>query len=193
MASWTDTLKKVAGVALGVAAPTLGTALGTPLAGAAMSKVSEVLLGKPDGSEAELTHAMNNMTPAQVVELRTADQAFELDLKEKGIKLEELHVKDRERASGMFKVDQTPQKVISYVYISGYFLMFVSLITVVLMGILPKEPDPVLMIFLGMISTLIGVLTTAVPQILTFWFGSSSGSKDKTGGMLQTLMDKIQK
>ena len=37
----------------------------------------------------------------------------------------------------------------------------------------------------GQLGILIGVLTAAIPQILSFWFGSSEGSKLKTAAMVQ--------
>jgi hypothetical protein len=36
----------------------------------------------------------------------------------------------------------------------------------------------------GQLGILVGILTAAVPQILAYWFGSSSGSKAKTDAML---------
>lgn len=44
-------------------APTLATALGGPLAGVATSEISNAILGKSDGTEAELGDALVKATP----------------------------------------------------------------------------------------------------------------------------------
>jgi hypothetical protein len=44
-------------------APSIASAVGGPLAGMATPAISEALLGKPDGTEAELTEAAAKATP----------------------------------------------------------------------------------------------------------------------------------
>ena len=58
-------------------APIIGGAFG-PIGSAAASIVSQVLLGKPDGTEEELAIAVKNMTPEQRVKLRQADYDFKI-------------------------------------------------------------------------------------------------------------------
>jgi len=186
--NWKEFGKTAAGIALNVVAPTAASALGTPLAGMAMKSVSNVLLGKEDGSPQEIETAITNMTPADVVAMKKMDVDLAVELGEQGVDLEEIRFKDRDSARKLFSVDKYPQQILSYVGISGYFLMFTVLLLAVMKAWLPKESTPVLMIFVGMISTLVGVLTNVVAQIFTFWFGSSDGSRQKTKG----LMDKVK-
>jgi hypothetical protein len=64
MATWKDVVRNVA--------PALGSALLGPAAGAALRAVSTALLGKPDGTEAEVEARIANWTPADELALRTA-------------------------------------------------------------------------------------------------------------------------
>ncbi len=50
-------------------APSLASAVGGPLAGMAVRTISDALLGKPDGTEAELAEAAAKATPEQLLQL----------------------------------------------------------------------------------------------------------------------------
>ena len=62
-----------------------------------------------------------------------------------------------------------PQVVLSALFIVGYFTM---------MGLFFSNTLEIPMS--DVFNVLAGVLTAAIPQILSFWFGSSHGSKQKT-------------
>jgi hypothetical protein len=64
-----------------------------------------------------------------------------------------------------------PQIVLSVVFIVGYFalLFFILSGAVTIPESLASEPN-----------IIIGVITASVTNIFNYWFGSSSGSKDKT-------------
>jgi len=57
---------------VGAVAPTLATALGGPLAGMAVSAVSDALLGKPNGSEGEIAAALQAGGGEALARLREA-------------------------------------------------------------------------------------------------------------------------
>jgi hypothetical protein len=69
-------------------APSIASAVGGPLAGMATRAISEALLGKPDGTEAELTEAAAKATPEQLLALKTAEQDFAVKMRELDIDLE---------------------------------------------------------------------------------------------------------
>lgn len=71
-----------------------------------------------------------------------------------------------------------PQIGLSVLFIAGYFLILYTLLTG---GILIPESMKDTSILL------LGILTREVPTIMQFWFGSSSGSKDKSEQMRNTL------
>ena len=47
-------------------APTIGTAIGGPLAGQAVQAISNALLGHPNGTQDEVEVALQNATPDQL-------------------------------------------------------------------------------------------------------------------------------
>jgi hypothetical protein len=65
---------------VGAVAPTLGTALAGPMGGMAANMIADVL-GVPNTPKA-IEKAVQNATPEQMLELKKAEQAFELQMKE---------------------------------------------------------------------------------------------------------------
>lgn len=153
-------------------APTLGTALGGPLGGMAMGALSQALLGKKDGTEEEIRDAVINATPADFLKLKELEQDFAKQMKALDIDVFRLEIQDKASARDMFKVNYWPQIAISALYIGGYFTILSLLLSSRLGAIDPQWKEPA--------TLLIGVLTTSVPTILAFWFGSTFGSREKS-------------
>ena len=63
-------------------APSIASAVGGPLAGMATRAISEALLGKPDGTEEELTQAVATATPEQLLALKQAENEFSIKMRE---------------------------------------------------------------------------------------------------------------
>ena len=82
-------------------APILGTALGGPIGGAATKMISNALLGKEDGSEDEISMAMQTASPETLVALKEADNNFKVKMKELGIKEKDLVFGDKRSAREM--------------------------------------------------------------------------------------------
>jgi hypothetical protein len=77
---------------VGALAPTLGTALGGPLVGSAISVLSNVLLGHPEGSQDDVSAAvLQGLSPEAVVQLRQADNDFKARMQEMQIDLAKLN------------------------------------------------------------------------------------------------------
>ena len=161
--SWKTLIRNVA--------PTLGAALGGPAGGMAVKFLAEKFLGDAKGSEQELATFIENATPTQMLEIKKADQQFALQMRELDIDVFELEVGDRQNARNLFKVNMWPQIILSALFIVGYFA-----ILAILMYFNDVEIND--RVF-GILNTVIGVLTAAIPMILQFWFGSSLGSKQK--------------
>jgi len=155
MSNWKTTLAAVA--------PTLATALGGPLAGAATAVIGKALLG--DGFTGDIEAAIAGANPEQLLALKNAEKQFALDSKK-------LDVEDRKSAR-KFSVDTSiaPQVILSIIYTVGYFWLMMLLIS----GEVTIPTD-----IMPMVMALLGVMTAAQSQIMNFWFGSSSGSKEKT-------------
>lgn len=110
-------------------------------------------------------------SPAQMLELKKADQSFLTEMRKLDIDVFKLEVEDRNSARDLAKADMTPHILLSSVYTIGYCAVlwaFVSGEVTIAEG---TEAQ---------FSIVLGVLTAAQAQILNFWFGSSSGSKQKT-------------
>jgi len=150
-------------------APTLGTALGGPLGGLAGAAIATAV-GGGDPKAAE--NALLTQDPAALIALRKADDDFQIQLKTLGVEEEKLGYADVASARDMAKVDMRPQIWIAALFIGGYFGIILSLIQ----GWVKVDPDA-----LDLVKTLLTMLTVAIPMILQFFFGSSSGAKTMTG------------
>lgn len=152
-------------------APAIGTALGGPLGGTAVRFLADKLLGDPGASEDQVAQALQSMSPNQLLRLKELDQDFAKHMADIGVDLERIAQQDRQSAREMAKTDNRPQMVLSTVYTLAY-LWYVYLFFT---GAFKMDPSVV-----GLGEGLILVLTTAQTQLMNFWFGSSSGSREKT-------------
>ena len=162
MSDWKGVLAKVA--------PTLAAALGGPFAGIAANTICSVLTGRDvsDAGEDMIAGIVAQSDPNALLKLKKADNQFKKDMKE-------LDIKDRDSARDLAKSTTiTPQVVLSVIYTIGYFWLMYSLIQ----GDVTIQED-----IMPLVMGLLGVMTAAQAQIMNFWFGSSSGSKEKTDAL----------
>lgn len=153
-------------------APALGTALGGPMGGMATRAIAGVLLGDEDAAEDAVEQAVKTANPDMFLKLKEADNAFAVKMKELSVDLEKINQEDRSSAREMAtKTTLLPQMVLSGIFILGYVAVLYSVFSG---GVgINAEDRPMAMI-------LVGMLSAGVTQILNFFFGSSSGSKEKT-------------
>jgi hypothetical protein len=90
---------------IGAVAPTIGTALGGPMGGMAANMIAEVL-GVPNTPKA-INKALTDATPEQMLQLKQAEQAFEVQMKELEVDVFSLEVQDKQDARGKFSRDWT--------------------------------------------------------------------------------------
>lgn len=99
-------------------APTIGVVLsgGNPLVGMGIKAVSTALLGKPDASEEEISHAMKNASTEELLSLKSADQDFKKEMAKIGLDEEKLRLADVDsaRSREVSLSDKTPA-VLAYV------------------------------------------------------------------------------
>lgn len=161
-------------------APWIGTALGGPLGGMAVSAVGDAL-GLSDKTEAGIKQALSGVTPEQMLALKNADQAFAAKMQELGFthveKLSELEVSDRASArSREVGIGDKTNRNLAYAYTIGYFVI----IAIVIAKGIPKEGE-------GLINALLGMLSASLIAINSYYFGSSSGSLAKTHLLSQSI------
>lgn len=83
---------------VGTVAPTLATALGGPLAGAAVSAIATALGLPTNATDKDVENAIQKLTPEQIVKLKQANLEFQAKMKELDIDLVRLSVEDRKSA-----------------------------------------------------------------------------------------------
>jgi hypothetical protein len=156
-------------------APGLATALGGPLAGAAVQTISTAVLGKPDGTEEEVATAVASGGADALVKLKEAENAFVIKMKELGIDLEKVHAGDRADARNreVKTGDVWTPRVLAATIVGG----FLTMVYMVLSGYVEGLKDPLVA---GMVGTLIGYVSAKADQVVSYYFGSSAGSAAKT-------------
>jgi hypothetical protein len=159
-----DKVKKT----ISVVAPTLGAALGGPLGGLA----GQILGGLVGGEDPKaLEEAILTQKPETLLALKQAENDFKVKLRELEIEEDKLVFNDRGNARDLAKVDMGPHKMLSLIFIGGYFIILAAFF-VGKIEVAQEMREPFLI--------LLGVITANVPAIMQFWFGTSSGSQRKT-------------
>lgn len=152
-------LKKV----VGAVAPTLGSALGGPMGGMAMNMIAEKL-GVPNNPQA-VEKAIENASPEQMIELKKAEQAFDLQMKELDVDVFKMEVADGQDARKHFSKDWTA-RIMGLSVIAG-FLGYIFLVTL-------QPPEQNSEALINLVLGYLGGLTSAV---VSFYFGASNKSK----------------
>ena len=108
-----------------------------------------------------IEQAIQNATPEQMLELKKAEQAFEIQMKELDVDVFELEVADKQHARGMFSKDWTA-RIIGLFTIAG-FLGYIFLVT-----LQPPEQNSE-----ALINLVLGYLGGLASAIISFYFGAS--------------------
>jgi hypothetical protein len=135
--------------------------------------ISEALLGKPDGTEDELIDAAAKASPDQLLALKKAEQDFAVRMRELEIDLQRIDAADRSsaREREVKTGDWTPKALAGAVTL-GFFGVLGYMIAYGL----PTQGGEALLVMLG-------TLGTAWGGIVSYYFGSSAGSKEKSEAM----------
>ena len=158
---------------VGTVAPWIGTALGGPLGGMAVSAVADAL-GLSDKTEGAIKQALSGATPEQMLALKTADQTFALQMQELGFKnvetLAALAVENTKDARAMqVQTRSRVPAILSNVITVGFFGILVGM----MYGQLKTTDNQSLLILLG-------ALASAWGAVVNYFFGSSADSGRKT-------------
>ena len=159
--------KKLGGL-IETIAPTIATALGGPLAGMATRAISGALFGHQDGTTDDIQAALLNATPDQLSALKKIDSDFKVQMKQLDINLEQIAEQDRDSARHMqIETRDWIPRVLAVLIIGGF-----AVITGLKMAGWSTINDP-------SVSELLTTLRDGVILVLSFFFGSSSGSQRK--------------
>jgi hypothetical protein len=156
---------------LATVAPGLATALGGPLAGVATKALSDALLGKPDGDEDEIAAAMATGGMDALAKIREAEASFKVRMRELDIDLEKVHQADRAsaRQREVSTGDSFTPRALALLVTLGFF----GVLGYLLNWGKPEQGGDALLVMLGS-------LGTAWTAIISYYYGSSAGSSEKT-------------
>lgn len=168
---------------IGTVAPWISTALTGPLGGLAVGAAADAL-GLSEKTEGALKAALSGVTPEQMLALKNADQAFSLRMQELGFKqitdLEAIAAADRKDARDMQKTVRSPvPAVLSIAVTVGYFGILIGMMS----GAFKAGDSQALLLMLGSLSTAWGI-------VMSFWFGSTAGSFEKSKLLAQAMPPK---
>lgn len=163
--NWLDTLKTIA--------PTVATAILGPLGGVAVSALG-TLLGVPDATQAKIADAITNgqLTPEQLTQLKMLELEYQNEERERGFKYAELSFKDRDSARSA-NVEGGTQRPLFWLSLVLLVVTLGSEVAVLFYGYPTTVPDIV-------VGRVLGLMDSVALLVLGYWFGSSSGSSQKT-------------
>jgi hypothetical protein len=154
-------------------APWIGTALGGPLGGMAVTAAANALNLTEKTTDA-IKAAVSGATPEQLLALKEADQNFELQMKALGFAnikdLEAIAAADRDSARKlqMARPSMVPA-TLSIVVTVGFLGVLIGMMK----GWLTTDSSDALLLMLGS-------LGTAWTGVMAFWFGTTRQSENKT-------------
>jgi hypothetical protein len=161
---------------LGVVAPTLATAMGSPVAGMAVKfALSKLGIDEAEGEDG-LSKFLQSADPEALAKIKEVDAKLDVELKRLDIDLEKIHAADRNSARN--REIKTGDH---------WTLRILSIIAIVMFGVAlymltnSEVNESVKNIVYLMIGGLIG----NVNQVYGYYFGSSAGSKAKTASMVK--------
>ena len=148
-------------------------ALGTiapPFGGMAAGYLKKALGLKAGATEMDIQQGLECATPEQIAAIKKAENQFQLELKKLGVDILKIDQADRNSARNM---QATTKSLMPSILSTFVTLGFFGALFFMLTGELPAGEKDVLLVMLGS-------LGTAWTGIIAYWFGSSTGSKEKT-------------
>lgn len=165
---WKDVIKTVA--------PWIGTALGGPMGGMAVTAVANAL-GLSDATEASIKSVLSGATQEQLLAIKEADQNFALQMQALGFAnikdLESIAAADRDSARHM---QIAAPSFIPAALTCALLIAFVGTLILVSIYKIPQENKDLVVYMIGQLG---GGFTVS----LAFWFGTTRQSENKTAAL----------
>lgn len=156
--------------AIGVIAPTLATALGGPLAGLAVETLGKAMgIDQPTVEKVKDAFAQGQLTGEQIAQLKAAESAFLVRMRELDISEQQLYANDRDSARRMQIATQ-----------SAWPGVLSAITTLAVLGVIAARMSGFALPDDSTTVQLIGSLTTGWGLCLSYWFGTTRGSAEKT-------------
>lgn len=190
---WKSVIKSIA--------PTIGLALGGPLAGVAIKTLSDELFDGTPTTESDIKDLVENgLNPENLSKLKEIDNSFSIRMKELDIDLQALQLSEK-----TLYVNDT-QDARKYkdnkVFWLGAIILF-SFAAVMctalfgsyalLTGNLPVKDVSIVGMVSGFVGTIIGYAAANAQQVVGFFFGSSAGSSKKSEAISDAFVQMTAK
>ena len=159
-------------------APTIATALGGPLAGLAVTAISKVL----GVDEKDVQGVIDNgkMSADQIAQIKIAEIEFQKSTQELGLNFETLAVDDRKSARDMqISTHSFVPAILSVLVVTAWGIIQYFLLT----HVIATEMREIII-------RILGTLDAALMLVLSFYFGSSSGSQAKDKMIYNSMPSK---
>jgi len=165
------------------AMPFIGSLLGGPLGGKAGEVLAEALTGSKGASQEEIDKAILSITPDKLLELRKLDEQYKQQLLSAKVESLRIETEDRDSArrtqvSNAKANSLNMPAVLSLIIIPGFFVILLIIML-----------HPIQESSRSVIDLLIGFLGGAIGQVIAFYFGTTSGSLEKTRLMLSNFVE----
>lgn len=153
--------------AIGAVAPVLARAVGGPVGAAALGVISGVLGIEP--SEDALEKKVASLTPDDLLKLKDAERQFVVKMRELEIDVEKIDAEDRANARA--------REIATKDWTTRAIAITVMLLFAVTVGGLMRIEIPATN--RDAVNQILGILYAAVVSVLSYYFGSSAGSRAK--------------
>jgi len=174
-----DILKKI----LGTVAPVLAAGLGGPLAGSVVQIVANSLGIKADAPDVEdqIVAKLETATAADWLAIKESEQQFKLEMEKIGLEHRKVDVKEEEvaasdRDSARKREVSTQDRTQAYLAYAIVGTFIFRALAEVIIAWTATSIDPNLM---QMLDRSLTAYVAIVMAVITYYFGSSSGSKRK--------------
>lgn len=165
---WKDTLGKLA--------PTVASALGGPLAGAAVSALGELFgISEPTQDKIKVAIENGSLTGEQITGLRQLEMKLKAEEAERGFRYAELEFKDRDSARGR---DTEIVKAGKRNYRADAMFLLAVAVIVGLVYLIWKDPN-INEFMKGVVTLVLGRFLGYLDNIYSFEFGTTRGSQNK--------------
>jgi uncharacterized membrane protein len=185
-------------------APTLGTLLAGPMAGTAISALSNIFLGTDNGTEQELAKAITTgLTHEKIVEMQQLDLVHKEAMAKIGLDYAKLN-QETEIAYISDTADARKYKD-DKVFWLGVIILVMFALTMgfslfgayqILSGGITIKDVAVVAAVSGFIGSIIGYVSANAQQVVGYFYGSSAGSAQKTKEMsasFKSAIDSVSK
>ena len=181
-------------------APTIAGALGGPRAGAAVSWLSSKVLGHPDGTVDDVAEALKGWTPDQMLKLREWDHEYRMSDLSSRTEIQKAVISTDAELEKTYVADTSDARHV-HAENQGVFYLGLAILTTftftmgavlwgsyaLMTGGMPVKDVALVATATGLIGTVVGYAAANAQQVVSYYFGSSRGSADKTAAMSKAV------